>query len=69
MVVTFAEDAEMRAIKSRARKLAIEMRIKHNAALELAAREFGYLNFYQARTQPRGCLPGLNGLCRNIVID
>ncbi|MNH15533.1 hypothetical protein D3C79_751470 [compost metagenome] len=69
MVYVFDECAEMKAIKSRALKLKIELRIKHHAALELATREFGYLNFYQAKKQPHLSLPGFRVLSRAIVID
>ncbi|MDT8923326.1 hypothetical protein ABNP32_12615 [Pseudomonas viridiflava] len=69
MAYVLDESDEMRAIKSRAKKLKIELRIKHHAALELAARDFGYLNFLQAKRQPRPTFPGFRGMCRAVIID
>ncbi len=46
------DSLHIRAIKAVAKKIKRQSGIKHCRALELAAKKFGYLNFYSATRAP-----------------
>lgn len=55
------DSLHIRAIKAVAKKIKRQSGIKHCRALELAAKKFGYLNFYSATRAPDPDYGGWHG--------